>query len=383
MACLSGAFRRSAFAVALIGGVAGPATAVDFSIFTDPEDNYIDASAFLAKGGFIPVPAIITEPAVDGGLGIIGQFVGTPSAPGDQPARTMFGIARTGNESTAGGIMRSGSLRGGSLRYKVGLGAADITMPIFPFGLKQSVDYSNENLGGFANLRMRLGESNFWAGPRLVYRRTEVSLGGSESLGSTADRVRERINELLEPKHYVALGASLHYDTRNNPITPTEGINGSLRYDFYDGAFGSDADFGIGQGVIAGFAELADTWSLGVLNTYKWTSGDNPFFTSPSVDLRGVQSGRYAGDGAYSAELELRKQFAPRWAGVAFGGYGATQVTDSKLYESKSGIWTYGAGIRYRLARLVGLDVGLDIARGPEDTVFYIQFGHAWGRAMD
>jgi hypothetical protein len=383
MSPLSGAFRHIVLATTLLGGIAGQAVAFDFSIFVDPEDNYIDASAFLARGGFIPVPVIITEPAVDGGFGIIGQFVRPPEHPGDQPPRTMIGIARTGNDSTAGGILRSGNWRDGTVRYKFGAGAADMTMPIFPFGLEQSIDYGNKNVGAFANARMRLGESDFWAGPRLVYRRTDVSLGEDAELGPVASKVRDRINEFFDAKKYIALGASLHYDTRNNPITPTDGINGVLRYDLYDDAFGSDADFGIGQAVVASFTEFGDDWSFGFLNKYQWVNGDNPFFTAPSVDLRGVQSGRYSGDSTYSAEIELRKQITPRWAGVVFGGYGESHVSDSNLYQAEDGIWTYGAGIRYRLARQLGLDVGLDIAKGPEESIVYIQFGHAWGREMD
>lgn len=374
---------RSAAAILTLGLWAGAAQSFDFSIFVDPEDNYIDASAFLAQGGFIPVPVIITEPAVDGGFGVIGQFVGTPGMAGDQPPRTTIGLARTGNGSTAGGILRSGNMRDGTMRYKYGFGAADMTMPIFPFGLEQSIDYSNKNLGAFANFRSRIGDSDFWAGPRFVYRRTDVSLGEEAELGPTAARVRDQINDLFDSKQYIALGFSLHYDTRDNPLSPTQGINGVLRYDVYDDAFGSDADYQAGQGALASFSDLGNDWTFGILNKYKWTSGDNPFFTSPSVDLRGVQSGRYSGDAAYSAEVEFRKQFTSRWAGVMFGGYGETHVSDSQLYEAEDDIWTYGLGVRYRLARKIGLDVGLDLAKGPDESIFYIQFGHAWAREMD
>lgn len=30
------------------------------------------------------------------------------------------------------------------------------------------------------------------------------------------------------------------------------------------------------------------------------------------------------------------------------------------------------------IARRFGAHVGFDIAKGPEDTAFYLQFGHAW-----
>ncbi len=37
-----------------------------------------------------------------------------------------------------------------------------------------------------------------------------------------------------------------------------------------------------------------------------------------------------------------------------------------------------GLGIRYLIASKLGLQMGLDIAKGPDDTAFYIQFGSAW-----
>jgi hypothetical protein len=36
------------------------------------------------------------------------------------------------------------------------------------------------------------------------------------------------------------------------------------------------------------------------------------------------------------------------------------------------------AGFRYLIARRLGIYMGIDIARGPEETAFYIQAGSAW-----
>jgi len=45
-------------------------------IFTDKLDGNFDASRYLSENayGFLPVPIIITDPAVDGGLGMMGLF---------------------------------------------------------------------------------------------------------------------------------------------------------------------------------------------------------------------------------------------------------------------------------------------------------------------
>ncbi|MGA0616380.1 BamA/TamA family outer membrane protein [Paracoccus sp. KR1-242] len=370
----------SAFVISLS---ADAADAFDFSIFVDPDDHMFDASALLARGGFIPIPVIITEPAVQGGFGVVGQFINSALGPGGQGARTMVGLALTGNDSKAGGIMRTGQFREGKARYQLAFGGADITLPIFPFGLDRSVDYNNSVFGGIAAARFKLGETNFWLGPRLTYRHTEISLGGSEEETELGGRVRSAINDVIDPQQYISLGASLHYDTRNNPVSPTSGINAVLKFDRYDDAIGSDADFNNLSAVVTSFTEFGDAWSFGILAEYDAVSSGAPFFMAPSVALRGVQHGRYSGDSALTSEIELRRQFTPRWAGVVFGGYGETHVEDSRLFHAEDGIWTYGAGFRYRIARKMGIDAGLDVAKGPEDTIFYIQFGHAWMRQMD
>ena len=44
--------------------------------FFDPLDGNFDASQYLTENayGFLPVPVVITEPAVEGGLGLMGLF---------------------------------------------------------------------------------------------------------------------------------------------------------------------------------------------------------------------------------------------------------------------------------------------------------------------
>jgi hypothetical protein len=41
-------------------------------------------------------------------------------------------------------------------------------------------------------------------------------------------------------------------------------------------------------------------------------------------------------------------------------------------------VYNYGGGFRYLLAKKLGLGVGIDIARGPEETVGYLTIGSAW-----
>ena len=47
-------------------------------------------------------------------------------------------------------------------------------------------------------------------------------------------------------------------------------------------------------------------------------------------------------------------------------------------FSDAGSVSTKGAGFRYQIARRLGLYVGLDVAKGPEDTAIYIQAGSAW-----
>jgi hypothetical protein len=47
-------------------------------------------------------------------------------------------------------------------------------------------------------------------------------------------------------------------------------------------------------------------------------------------------------------------------------------------FESQDPLLAGGIGGRYLFADDLGLWVGVDVARGPEEYVGYIQVGHAW-----
>ena len=62
---------------------------------------------------------------------------------------------------------------------------------------------------------------------------------------------------------------------------------------------------------------------------------------------------------------------------VFFGGVGlTTQIND--LGSEGETVAAGGLGFRYRLARKLGLQAGIDVARGPEDTSVYLTVGSAW-----
>jgi len=41
-------------------------------------------------------------------------------------------------------------------------------------------------------------------------------------------------------------------------------------------------------------------------------------------------------------------------------------------------VWNAGGGFRYLTAREFGLQMGIDVARGPETWAIYVVFGNSW-----
>lgn len=84
---------------------------------------------------------------------------------------------------------------------------------------------------------------------------------------------------------------------------------------------------------------------------------------------------RYQGKQLMVLETEERWNFRNRWSITAFAGF-------EYLDNFNVGEWTYslGGGFRYLMAKQFNIYSGIDIARGPEEWAFYIQFGHYWNR---
>ena len=87
----------------------------------------------------------------------------------------------------------------------------------------------------------------------------------------------------------------------------------------------------------------------------------------------GVPGGGDAADVPAVAGREERKE-ADR---AVLGGVGRAASADDKLSKAKDR-WSGGGGFRYLIARQLGFQTGIDVARGPEEWAFYLQFGSAW-----
>jgi len=351
----------------------------------DPQDGKMDMSNYLSgRTGFLPVPIIITEPAVGFGLGAAAAYFHQPKEidseqhPHVGPPSISVGFgAKTDNGTYLYGGAHSGVWKDDHIRYLGALAKVSANLTFYPNLGKQNVgqDGIKFNVDGtflFQQMQFRMKESNWWLGANYLY----INAKNTFKLFEDIDI------DLPDPQfdfEQGGLGAFIEYDGRNTTFTPSKGMKAHLEYRNYDDKWGSDFDYDHYMAEILHYTPFGDYSSLGVRLEGEKVSGDVPFFAFPFVSLRGISAMRYQGEGVFTAELEYLWGVTPRWTVVFFGGLGkTTEISDFGADGETVGAG--GAGFRYRLARKFGLQAGVDIARGPEDTSIYLTVGSAWGR---
>ncbi len=357
--------------------------------FTDPEDGMFDVSHWLAeKKGFFPVPIIVTEPAIGYGAGAALVFLHDPLAGRVPDGETfdpqstdaegklippsvsaLFGMY-TENDTWMAGGAHMGVWKNDNIRYTGALATGSINIKFYRNILGQdiTVDTTIEPDILYQGLKFRLAGSKFFAGASYLLLDTSSEIGFSTINPGFKTNSRD-----------AAVILSLEYDSRNTIFTPTDGISSSIEATLFREAVGSDTDFEKYKAKIYYFTPFSNTFVLGLrgdIQTINGNDEDIPFYMYPDVSLRGIPVMRYQGESVGVAEAELGWNFTSRWSVLGFGGAGRTTgIADNDKITT---LYSKGVGLRYFIARRFGAHVGFDVARGPEDTAFYLQFGHAW-----
>lgn len=346
---------------------------------TDTLDNNFDISQMLASSyGFVLIPFLITEPAIGYGGGAALMFVHrTPAELAKMEKKTpdmtgVFGMYTESN-SWAAGAAHMGFWNDGKVRFRGGGGYLSLNLKYYPDLLSENdsreLNFGIDGYVLYAETVFKLFDSDFYAGGNYVYSNNKVSF-----------EIPEKVQDLLPSEFEMnlgGLGAVINYDSRDNIFTPDHGISAALQYVFFDPAFGSDETFKRFFSHWLGYTKLSNHFQVGLRLDYQNSFGDIPFYLLPYINLRGIPAMRYQGKSTYLVETEVRWDFNFRWSVVGFSGYGEAQPINKDIYDKQTA-YNYGIGIRYLIARLYGLRMGVDIARGPEQWAFYIQFGSSW-----
>ena len=376
--------------------------------FVDPDDGRFDASRFLADNayGFLPMPIIITDPAVDGGLGAVGLFFqeseeqkvkrleALRNAEDDArflltPSVSAVAAAITGNDSWFVGGGHMGFFKEGRIRYMGGGGYGDVNLDFFGFGdieLTRPVELNTQAAAVIQSVKFKVGDSRFFIGPvqRFVSARIEPGslgdLAGDILPPALQEKWQELVRGLLTQDVVMsALGINIEFDSRDNFFSPHSGYRYEIEHLWYRDFLGSDIEYQLTSFSGLNYWNLTDSFrfALRVGADYADTADLLPPFATPGIELRGLPALRYQGNYVAVAEAEVTWQIDPRWAVLGFAGTGRAANSFEDLKDGPSRV-SRGGGFRYLIAKRYGFEMGLDIARGPDDTVFYVQGGTAW-----
>ena len=373
--------------------------------FIDPLDGRLDLSDYLSENayGFLPVPIIITDPAVEGGLGLTGLFFheteeekqkrmqAMRSADVDAakyllpPSVSAVAVIGTGNGSWFAGGGHMGFFDQGRIRYTAGGGYGDVNLDFYGTGdiqFRRPIEINTKAAAIIQVAKFKLAESPWFVGVSQRYIEAEVApthLGDLEQVlpPDWSDRLKEILSLDVTTS---GLGLIAEYDTRDNIFTPKHGLQYQLENLWYRDAIASDIDYELTRFQGLNFFQLAPTWFLGVRVNAEFADSDEllPPFVTPAIALRGIPAMRYQGNLVAMLESEVTWQMDDRWSLLGFGGAGRASNRTSDFSEAKTRT-TLGGGFRYQVARRYGFDMGLDFAWGPEGMVWYITAGSAWG----
>ena len=352
----------------------------------DSLDGAFDVSDYIIDAnGFIPIPYIITEPALGGfGGALIPVFIkkrppyldsinGRLEKTIVQPDITGGLGAYTVNNTWLVAGFRSGTLIKSRIKYVIGGGFGNINLSFYrtftQLGEKE-LKFNIHTLPLFLQASKRIGFSRWYLGPKYIFLKTDVKYNG--------DKILDSLGKTYEANSIVSqLGAIVEMDNRDNIFTPDKGmkihVDGSRSDDF----LGSDYEFWRVNYFMYAYKPITKKLVGGFRLDGQQAFGEPPFFMLPYLSMRGLPAVRYQGKADILSEVEMRWDFVKRWSLMLFGGAGKA-FDDWSHFDEADWITTYGTGFRYLLARKFKLRVGIDVAKGPESWAYYIIFGTNW-----
>lgn len=353
----------------------------------DSLDGAFDISDYIIYAhGFVPVPIIITEPAVGGfGGGLVPIFINpkkpyTDSIKGKQvitsvpPDITGAAAMYTVNNTWGLAAFRSGTFIKSRIKYLAAAGYFNVNMSFYrtlPSVGEKEFAFNLKTVPAVLQATKRIGFSHWYAGLKYLFLKTDVNYTGDRLLPP----------DFAKPIEYSSivsqLGGVIELDNRDNIFTPNNGMKVHFDAIRSDNIFGSDYDFWHLNYYMYAYKKISQKLVGGWRVDGQQSFGDQPFYVKPFIDMRGVPAVRYQGNADILTELEARWDFYKRWSIMLYGGTGKA-FDEWKDFGSSLLIYSYGTGFRYFIARKLKLRVGVDVAFSNSDWAYYIVFGSNW-----
>jgi hypothetical protein len=350
--------------------------------FFDSEDGQLDLSYFLENArGFLPIPIVITEPAIGYGGGLAGMFVRPRKDAGSEgwsrPNLSAVGGFATENGTQGAFAADASRWLEGRLRTTVGAATGKVNLDFYGLGsdsasLDQKVRYSLTFSGGIAQANWQFAPKSPWAvGLRYVYADVDPKLRDDSPLGGLPVEPRVKVS---------APTAVLEFDTRDNLFTPTEGVYAETSYLASREALGASKNFERFEQIVMGWLPLANRVTLGARANYAWSSDGNAVLPAPlhpapgrsgdalSGREDGLSRGRDALAGLRPLERRRLRRRPARPEPIA--------MPSTERRTSAAAAWAFAT--RWR-ASSEWMSV-LDVARSSGTTAVYLVVGNAWFR---
>jgi len=353
-------------------------TSDEINFFT--KSGELDLSEYMSQAyGFLPVPIIITEPALGygGGVALVylhDTLVGKESATGRRIPPSISGVvvAATQNNTKIAGAFHIGYWLEDTLRTATYVGKPNVFIDMYGDNFSFTMNF--DALFFYQSVKKRVMDSHIFLGAAYMYIKTDVSFD--------FDRLERDFSGKSE---IASLSLLAEYDSRDNQLSPGSGQFLSFRAQFYDEAFGGDYNFVNYKSTNLFYNKLNSKINLDFNFVAEAIDGDNrniPSYLYPFISMRGVPAMRYQGEKITTLQTQLSYNFTDRWQGLAFGGigkaFGAQILSPEQTFSEAENIVSGGIGFRYLLAEKFGLRVGVDLAKSKESEAFYIQVGSAW-----
>jgi hypothetical protein len=345
-------------------------------------DGQFDASNMLAKrGGFLPVPILITEPAIGygGGMGALFFHGGNPLAkerkPGERnipPSMSIAAAFFTENGSKGGAVGHFGVFKEDHIRYIGVLAAASLNLDYWGTTGRPRPEPLQYGVSGgltFHRVLFRLGDSPLFVGGEASYSKQDAEF---DAVFLPPDSPPRKIDQ-----SDAGVGVISEFETLDNIFTPNSGMKARVLGKVFSKSLGGDNDRQTLDAESFGYINVHKRVIFGIRGDLKFSDGTTPFYLLPYVDLRGLPALKYTGKHVASGEIEGRFNVYGRWSVVAFGGLGFVSDKPAELLNADA-VGTKGAGFRYLIAERYGIHMGIDYARGPDDYAIYIIVGNAW-----
>ncbi|MGF1751162.1 hypothetical protein [Vibrio cionasavignyae] len=325
---------------------------------------------------FAAFPVPITDDALGVGLGVNAMYLHDRAEGATNPSTSMFygqytdsgsGMAIVGHEHVfAHDAWRAGFWAGHfSLNLKY-TGRVGMQLP-------KAAKYSSYSNFVYGEVRKQIiddlyfGVQGLWS-------------GGNADLKEKATAEEKREFERQMSGNNSAVGFLMTYDSRDNMMGASQGLNVDLSTLHYSKDSRTGKRFDRLDAEISQYFPVGeDVFAYRVIG--KEMLGDTPEYEFVTPDLRGADWNKYRGSAMYQAEVEYRRKFSTLWSGVAFAGVAMVKNEyKGASYSVKSDVIpSAGVGVRYLLNAKERFSIGADVAVSKMgNTSFYIRFGEAF-----